>query len=209
MKKHFVLPYSRLPKKLSLTGLLLVLVMLILSGGKAPSIQQDMAPTSTPEQTSLRIVKNNEATTSAIARVVKVVDGDTIHVQIDGKNETVRLIGIDTPEVVDPRKLVQCFGREASEKTKQLLSDREVVLVDDQSQGNRDKYNRLLRYVFVDDVNVNETLLLEGYAHEYTYRLPYVYQSKFTQAERIARETKKGLWADDACPVATVTPSSL
>jgi micrococcal nuclease len=131
-------------------------------------------------------------------RVMKVVDGDTIQVSVTGKTddlETVRFIGIDTPETVDPRKPVQCFGKEASNKTKELLTDQNVFLEKDETQDDRDKYGRILRYVFLEDrTNVNQYLIQEGYAHEYTYRIPYIYQSNFKQAEVYAKEHEKGLW---------------
>lgn len=134
------------------------------------------------------------------ARVVRVIDGDTIVAALDGKNRTVRLLGIDTPEVVDPRKPVQCFGREASNRAKELLNGRQVKLESDQTQGDMDKYKRLLRYVYLQDGTlINELLIKEGYAHEYTYKIPYVRQKAFKDAQRYARENKKGLWADGAC----------
>lgn len=134
-------------------------------------------------------------------KVVKVVDGDTIDVEIDGKIERLRLIGIDTPETVDPRKKVQCFGREASNKAKEMLLGRFVSLESDETQGERDKYKRLLRYVFLPDgTNFNLFMIAEGYAHEYTYDLPYKYQTDFKQAEKIARENNKGLWNPNVCP---------
>ena len=136
--------------------------------------------------------------------VTKVIDGDTIDVEIDGNRETLRLIGVDTPETVDPRKPVQCFGREASEFTKSKLSGKEVILEADPTQGERDKYGRLLRYVFLDEVNFNELLIKEGYAHEYTYNFPYKYQKEFKNAESFATENKKGLWADDACDTSSL-----
>lgn len=133
-------------------------------------------------------------------RVVSVVDGDTIKVDMDGATTTIRLIGIDTPEVVDPRKPVQCFGREASAKAKELLQGKRVVLVSDETQGDIDKYKRLLRYVIMEDgLLFNEYMIEEGYAHEYTYQVPYVHQQRFKDAERYARENKKGLWADGVC----------
>lgn len=132
--------------------------------------------------------------------VVKVIDGDTFVVAMDGKNTTVRLIGIDTPETVDPRRTVQCFGREASAKAKELLSGTSVRLETDPSQGELDKYGRLLAYAFLGSgVNVAEYLIIEGYGHEYTYNLPYEYQADFKAAEQKAREEKRGLWADNAC----------
>ena len=80
--------------------------------------------------------------------VVKIVDGDTIDVSIDGQTERIRFIGLNTPETVDPRKPVECFGQEASKKVNEVLSGREVLLKVDSTQGDRDKYGRLLRYVY-------------------------------------------------------------
>lgn len=134
------------------------------------------------------------------SKVIKVVDGDTIKVEINDKKETVRLIGIDSPETVDPRKPVQCFGKEASDKAKEVLNDQFITLEKDETQGERDKYGRLLRYIFLDDdTNFNKLMIDEGFAHEYTYRIPYKYQKEFKQAEKEAREAKRGLWADNTC----------
>jgi len=134
-------------------------------------------------------------------QVVHVVDGDTIQVDINGSKETIRLIGVDTPEVVDPRKPVQCFGREASNKTKEILIGKKVRLESDPTQSNRDKYQRPLRYVFLEDGTLFNKLLIEqGYAHEYTYQSnSYRYQLEFKTAEKDARENKRGLWAEDIC----------
>lgn len=140
--------------------------------------------------------------------VTQVIDGDTIQVVIDNKKETIRLIGIDSPETVDPRKPVQCFGKEASAKAKSILSGKSVRLESDPTQGERDKYQRLLRYVFLEDgTNFNKLMISEGYAHEYTYNIPYKYQSEFKQAQKEAEENKRGLWADNACPITTSQPS--
>src|SRR3989338_322463 len=100
--------------------------------------------------------------------VVKVIDGDTIDVKIGTKIERIRMVGMDTPEIVDPRKAVQCFGKEASNRTKLLLTGKSVALQSDPTQGERDKYGRLLRYVILDGLNFNKRLIAEGYAHEYT-----------------------------------------
>ena len=145
---------------------------------------------------------NQVSTTKETARVVRVVDGDTIKVLINNKEDTVRLIGIDTPETVDPRKPAQCFGKEASDKAKEVLTGKTISLESDPTQGNRDKYQRLLRYVFLGDLNFNKFMISEGYAHEYTYKSnPYKYQLEFIQAEKDARQNKKGLWADGVCGV--------
>lgn len=131
--------------------------------------------------------------------VVKVVDGDTLTLNMGNKTETLRLIGMDTPETVDPRKPVQCFAKEASNKAKEMLMGKRVRIEADPSQGERDKYNRLLRYIFLEDGTFyNRLMIEEGYAHEYTYNTPYKYQSEFKEAETKAREGKKGFWGD-AC----------
>ena len=144
--------------------------------------------------------------------VAKIIDGDTVQVSIEGKTETLRLIGIDTPESVDPRKPVQCFALEASKKAKEILTGKKVLLEADPTQGEKDKYNRLLRYIFLEDgTNFNKMMISEGYGHQYTYSKPYKYMEEFKQAETEARVAKKGLWADGACLVAltpTITPTT-
>jgi len=130
--------------------------------------------------------------------VTRVIDGDTIEIE-DGKK--VRYIGIDTPETVDPRKPVQCFGVEASNRNKQLVEGKKVRLEKDVSEI--DKYGRLLRYVYVDGVFVNLVLVQEGFAYSYTYPPDIKYQNQFTEAQRLAREQKKGLWG--SCPVSTTS----
>ena len=91
------------------------------------------------------------ATDSTLYRVLRVIDGDTIMIDRDGIAERVRMVGIDTPETVHPSKSVECFGREASDKTKSWLEGRRVRLVADSIEGERDKYQRLLGYVYRDD----------------------------------------------------------
>lgn len=137
------------------------------------------------------------------ATFLRVVDGDTIVVSLNGKKETVRIIGIDTPEVVDPRKKVECFGKEASDKAKKYFAetDKKVWLEADETQANRDKYQRLLRYIFTDDnsIDFGKVMIELGYASEYTYSTPYKYQTIYKQAEKEAKDGRKGLWADNAC----------
>ena len=138
--------------------------------------------------------------------VVSVVDGDTLKVSINGAIETIRLIGINTPETVDPRKPVECFGKEASTKAKSVLTGKNVLIETDVSQGERDKYDRLLAYVFLENgTNFNKMMISEGYAYEYTYNAPYKYQSEFKTAEANARNNKIGLWADGVCDTPTTT----
>jgi micrococcal nuclease len=144
------------------------------------------------------------------ARVVRVVDGDTIVVEVsgrtdgpgagaapEGEDQRVRLIGIDTPESVDPRRPVECFGREASAATKALLEGKEVVLVKDVEE--RDAYDRLLRYVYLGSEMANARLVANGYATAYTYPPNVRHAEMFVELERSARERELGMWAPDTC----------
>jgi len=124
-------------------------------------------------------------------KVLRVIDGDTIKIEGD---KVVRYIGIDTPETVHPSKPVQCYGKEASYKNKELVEGKEVKLEKDVSET--DKYGRLLRYVWLGDMLVNEYLVREGYAQSSSYPPDVKYQNKFIEAQRQAREEKKGLWGD-------------
>ncbi|MDE2040897.1 MAG: thermonuclease family protein [Patescibacteria group bacterium] len=128
-----------------------------------------------------------------------VVDGDTIRVLISQRSVAVRLLGINTPETVDPRKSVECYGPEASKETKSLLAGRSVRLVQNPNREARDAYGRYLAYVYRDDsLFVNEYLISNGYAREYTVGRPYSFQSEFRSLESEARRQGKGLWG--ACP---------
>ena len=148
-------------------------------------------------------VDNTQSTmpvNAVAAKVIRVVDGDTIHVSLNNKDITIRMIGIDTPETVDPRKPVQCFGKEASNHAHQLLDGTIVYLEQDISQGDYDKYNRLLSYIWMPDGRLfNQVMITEGYAFEYTYHLPYKYQSQFKDAQRNAQSLQLGLWAPATC----------
>lgn len=133
-------------------------------------------------------------------KIVKVVDGDTIDISINNKTERIRLIGMDTPETVDPRKTVECFGKEASNRAKILLTGKSVYIESDPSQDNRDKYDRLLRYVyFQDKTSYNKLMISEGYAHEYTYYVPYKYQAEYKKAQQDAEKSQAGLWSPNTC----------
>ncbi|MBW6440745.1 thermonuclease family protein [Patescibacteria group bacterium] len=134
-------------------------------------------------------------------KIVKVIDGDTIIVRVSGEDETIRLIGINTPEIVDPRRPVECFGMEASNKAKEMLSGKFIRLEKDSLVDDKDKYGRSLRYVFFEDgTNFGKIIIQEGYAYEYSYENKiYKYQEEFQQAEDSARKNKRGLWADGVC----------
>lgn len=127
--------------------------------------------------------------------VNSVTDGDTIRVVMDGKVEKVRLLGIDTPETKDPRKPVQCFGTEASNYAKTLMSGKYVRLEEDPSQGDRDRYNRLLRYVYLeDDTEVNAQLVASGYAVAYV-RYPVMKMETYKSLQTQAMNNNIGLWS--------------
>lgn len=154
----------------------------------------------TPQSTSVKSVKDIQNKTPVATKsssltftVTKVVDGDTIDVKINGREEKIRLIGINAPESGD------CFGKEATDKAKELLGSKSVELEADPTQDERDKYHRLLRYVFVQDLNFEELMVREGFAKEYTYNKPYKYQALFKSAQGEAQNNKRGLWADGAC----------
>jgi len=134
------------------------------------------------------------------ATVARVVDGDTIEVSLNGVVEDVRLIGIDTPETVAPGSPVECFGPEASDQVMALLTGTTVYLEADASQDERDRYDRLLRYVWLPDGTlVNLQLVREGYAFEYTYDTPYRYQADFQRAQGDADTQDVGLWSPATC----------
>jgi len=130
------------------------------------------------------------------ATVSRVVDGDTIEVEMDGKTEDVRLLLVDTPETKHPSKPVQPYGPEASEFAKNVLSGKEVTLEFDGSK--RDKYDRLLAYVWVDGKNFNKMLLEEGLARlAYVYEPPYTHYDAFVKAQTKAVNENRNIWSID------------
>jgi len=166
------------------------------------------ADTNTAKASQGSVQPKQESNQSPLYSVVSVVDGDTVKLSIEGKTQTIRLIGMDTPETVDPRKPVQCFGKEASNKAKELLTGRSVRIETDPSQGTLDKYGRTLGYIFRDDgLFYNKYMIEQGFAHEYTYNIPYKYQSEFKAAEKAARENQRGLWSPDTCNGDTTSTS--
>jgi micrococcal nuclease len=189
--------------------LLIGFLYYMLTNQKGPSIStkeiiitDDIKNTPTPSV----VIDNNEngltlGTESKIsnanrqsAKVIGVRDGDTIEVDLGSGNfETVRYIGIDTPESVDPRRAVECFGKEASNMNNTLVMNKKIQLEKDISET--DKYGRLLRYVFVDNIFVNQYLVDEGFAHASSYPPDVKYQEDLNSAEEDARLNKKGLWS--------------
>jgi micrococcal nuclease len=132
---------------------------------------------------------------SADVTVERVIDGDTVVVHLPGGDEHVRLVGIDTPETVDPRKPVQCFGKEASNRTKALLPKGTIVRLERDVEA-RDKYGRLLAYVYrqQDGMFVNLDLAEEGYARPLTIPPNVAYAERFAAAAAEAQQSGRGLW---------------
>jgi micrococcal nuclease len=159
------------------------------------SISPITKPTQNPIQNPIPIpstsnsISNNQYT---LALVTRIIDGDTIEVNLSGKLYSVRYIGMDTPETVDPNRPVQPFGLEASAKNKELVSNKTVKLVKDISET--DKYGRLLRYIYVGDLFINAELVRLGYAQVATYPPDVEYQDLFIQLQKEAREAGRGLW---------------
>ncbi len=155
-----------------------------------PIISTLTTPLTTPQQTPVyRDVADTQNLSFETAKVARVVDGDTIELEGGAK---VRYIGIDTPETVDPRKSAQCYGAEASAKNKELVEGQAVRLEKDVT--DKDRYGRLLRYVYVGDTFVNQALVEGGYAFSYTYPPDVKYQSEFLAAEQAAQTKDAGLW---------------
>lgn len=134
-------------------------------------------------------------TTREQGRVVKVVDGDTIEVEVNGTPYKVRYIGIDTPESTTQ---IEYFGKEAAARNQALVNGREVILIKDVSET--DRYGRLLRYVLVGEVFVNYELVRGGYANALRYPPDVACAEVFRAAERQAREERLGLWAPTPTP---------
>lgn len=131
-----------------------------------------------------------QVSSSASALVTRVIDGDSFYVEINGKTEQVRALGIDAPEYNE------CFGTEAKKEASKLLSSKSIILENDPTQSDRDIYNRLLRYMFINNLNFDEEMIRQGFAKEYTFKgISYKYQKEFKKVQNQAREAGKGLWS--------------
>ena len=124
--------------------------------------------------------------------VVKVVDGDTIHVRLGDRVEKIRYIGVNTPELRHPTQGEQPGSREAREVNRRLVASRQVRLELDARE--RDRYGRLLAYVWVGETMVNAELVGLGYAQVMTVPPNVRYQQLFLRLQRDAREAGRGLW---------------
>lgn len=176
--------------------LIITLGLSFLWFGLRPDNTEQIIPSQSPTLESVPVATNSAVVgiDTEMSLVTKVVDGDTI---VLDSGKAVRFIGIDTPETVDPRRPVGCFGKEASNESKSLLLGKEVILQKDVS--DTDKYGRLLRLVFLplDEgriLFVNDYLVREGFAKVYTYPPDVKFNEQFTEAEKEAKDNKRGLW---------------
>lgn len=137
---------------------------------------------------------------NVLYHVIQVLDGDTLIANVSGHEVTIRMLGIDTPEVVDPRKPVQCYGPEASAQAKELLSYKEVYIekdpIKESTTGSYDKYGRVLGYIKMPgDFFYNKYMIQNGFAREYTFnKEKYQYQKELKAEQKKAQKGKVGLW---------------
>ncbi len=187
---------SNLPVPKGYTGIIIAATLIFIAAAVYDFTAQTGNPLTIPDiKIGSTVTQNKEYVT-----VTRVVDGDTLVLHMNGIDEKVRLIGINTPEIVDPRKKVECFGKEASARMKELAERKTVYVEYDDTQSLRDMYGRLLAYVYLEDGQMlNRKMIAEGYAYEYTYLTPYKYQQEFKDVAMIARTSKRGLWADETC----------
>lgn len=154
---------------------------------KSPNLQ--ISPTPTPVISSIPI-ETPDLKNKQLVKVVRIVDGDTMVLE---NGQKVRYIGIDTPELKHANKKLECFGMEAKEKNTELVLNKNVYLEKDVSET--DKFGRLLRYVWVEDVFVNDFLVRQGYAYAATFPPDVKYSQQFKLAQEEARVNKRGLWS--------------
>jgi micrococcal nuclease len=139
--------------------------------------------------------KKAEVSQPGLYPINKFIDGDTISVNMNGNIEDVRMIGVDTPETHKPNTPIQCYGPEASNYTKSLIGSSRVRLQSDTLDTNRDRYGRLLRYVYLPDgTMVENKLISEGYGFAYT-QFPFEKKQEFVSFEAQAKASGKGLWS--------------
>ena len=170
----------------------IIFILFLLMGYSASkSIGVNTIPQKPEEQ-----IQNSNNT---LYKVERVIDGDTIDVLVNNEPIRIRLIGIDAPETGRGNTKTECYADEAKAYLSYFLNNKTVRLEKDETQGDKDKYNRQLRYVYLDDINANLNMIERGYAKEYTYDKPYKYVEDFENAENIASNLKIGIWNPQIC----------
>lgn len=195
---------KRTPAALAL--LVSLIILAACASGTAPDTSPPASPSSTtattpsptPASLTPTSVPASPSTSPPVpvgltpALVTRVIDGDTIEVETGGAEYRVRYIGIDTPETVAPGQPVGCYGREASERNRQLVEGQTVGLEKDVSET--DRFGRLLRYVWLGDTMVNAALVRDGYALASTFPPDVKHAELFASLQTEAREAGRGLW---------------
>lgn len=202
-------------KQKAAVGLILFIGFLITLSPSEPRQESALGEETTAitssvgEETHSTLIEVGEQNESEYYDVVSITDGDTIKVTINGQTEIIRLANIDTPEVVDQRKPVQCLGREASQKMTELVRGKRVALEPDQTQADRDRYRRLVRFVFLEDgTDVGLEMINQGFAQSSPYGTsPHMYLEEYAAAQKTAQTGQKGLWNPHLCPASSPTPT--
>lgn len=167
--------------------------------------QEELKPATpaAPKQTAAPTAHNPE---DYWHKVTAVVDGDTVKASIDGKEQTIRIIGINAPESTSTK---DCYGDESTSKAKEFLTGKWIKIESDKTQDNTDKYQRLLRYVYFDQAtDFGKRMIQEGYAYEYTYAKPYKKQAVYRTTQEEAKTKSLGLWSKNTCDGQLVKPAA-
>lgn len=175
----------------------LIALIILIPGIIAGTVKKEEIFSALGIQTKIKTSEKNTSAIDGEYEVISVTDGDTFEINYNGTKEKVRLIGVDTPESVHPNsKKNNEYGKQASNYTKNLLERKVVKLEFDVS--SRDKYGRLLAYVYLENGEMlNKKLLKEGYAQVATYPPNVKYVEDFKTIQKEARENKVGFWAKD------------
>lgn len=175
-------------QKRQIFSLILIILLAFASRYLPQSTKQTAENTITKTE---RIAKNDQP---GLYTVNKFIDGDTIKVNMDGQVKTIRFIGVDTPEEYDSRKNVQCFAKAAAQYTKSLIDHGKVRLKTDPLSDNRDRYGRLLRYIYTPSgLLVNKQIVAGGYGFT-IQAFPFTKMDEFNAAQKKAKQNNKGLW---------------
>lgn len=170
---------------LSIAGLIIIASTTLVVAGAVPKIKVPVT------------VMQSAKTEPGYYKVTYVSDGDTFTVNMDGREEKIRLIGVDTPETVKPNSPQECYGKMASDFAKHILKDQTVRLEADPINQNRDRYDRLLRYAYLQDGSLfNAALISQGYGFAYL-SFPFTKSEEFRLLQVEARKNKIGVWGGD------------
>jgi micrococcal nuclease len=217
-----------MPRRLAILALL---VLAIAACGDVSTTLESLAPISTdgpasaateggrPSSAPVPLVTTPAPTGPAVmtssapgvaARVTRVVDGDTLKALVGGRTETVRVIGLDTPESVKPGTPIECFALSATAAAKSLLPVGAAIrLESDPTQATRDQYGRLLAHVWLADGTLYaEQMILGGFGIHYIYGgVPSIYARRLAAAQDAARTAQRGLWSPTTCAGNAHTPA--